>query len=93
MLLKQSAMEQQMGDLAAAAESLHKASQLKPDKYGVFLQLGEVEMMLGNTSKARQALSQAVYLRPGVRRKADEIWNKHVKQQREGTRRGPESNE
>lgn len=93
MLLKQSAMEQQMGDLAAAAESLHKASQLKPDKYSVFLRLGEVEMMLGNTSKARQALSQAVYLRPGVRRKADEIWNKHVKQQRDGTRRGPESNE
>lgn len=77
MLRRQSKLELRMGLTRAACLSLAKACEAKPESHDAWFELGRIELDRGNDLQANQAFTKAIRLKPSLRKRVDELWEKH----------------
>ncbi len=77
MLRKRSRMEMRMGMTSAAAASLAKAAEQRPNNHQVWMELGTLELKRGNDLRANEAFTKAIRIKPNLRSKVDKIWGQH----------------
>ena len=75
MVRKRSRMEMRMGMTSAAAASLAKAAELRPNNHQVWMELGTLELKRGNDLRANEAFTKATRIKPELREKVDKIWS------------------
>lgn len=84
MLRKRSQMEMRMDMKSAAAASLAKAAEQRPNNHQIWMELGTLELKRGNDLKANEAFTKAIRIKPNLRSRVDKIW---------GQRRQPRSSQ
>lgn len=77
MMRKRSRMETRMGMTSAAAASLAKAAEQRPENHQVWMELGTLELKRGNDLRANEAFTKAIRIKPELRSKVDKIWVEH----------------